>query len=331
MKGIAKALKEDREALFRNTSSKYGVAEAIVEKDFWVCWTLMYLFEESPWKDGLSFKGGTSLSKGFGLIERFSEDIDLVLNWQLLGCSSQEAWKKRSNRKQGIFNAEINRKASQFLGVEVLTKMKEDFKSRFNEEFDLYIDQDDPQTICFVYPQSYKDEAILSLIRLEIGPLAAWTPSSKIPIASYAAEAYPNVFTKPSVDILTVTPERTFWEKITILHKEAFRTNGNVPKRYSRHYYDVYCLASSDVKGAAFSNQDMLDEVVAFKKKFYPSNTARYDLAKPGTMKLVPSEENWDKLREDYRKMESMIYGKRPGFEKLMEVIMQLQIEINAL
>lgn len=82
----------DRKALFQNTAAKMGLTEAIVEKDYWVCFMLDYLFQCCKWKDSIAFKGGTSLSKAYGLIERFSEDIDLILDWRVLGYEKDEPW-----------------------------------------------------------------------------------------------------------------------------------------------------------------------------------------------------------------------------------------------
>jgi len=104
MRKIANLPIKDRESLFRNTAHKIGMTEAIVEKDFWVCWTLDYLFHRCKWKKYLAFKGGTSLTKSYGLIERFSEDIDLILDWRVLGYSKDEPWQYRSNSKQDYFN-----------------------------------------------------------------------------------------------------------------------------------------------------------------------------------------------------------------------------------
>ena len=96
---------------FITPQQKTGLHDAIVEKDFWVCLTLDYLFHRSPWKKAVTFKGGTSLSKGYHLISRFSEDIDLILDWRVLGYGVNEPWEKRSNTKQDAFNKEANRKA----------------------------------------------------------------------------------------------------------------------------------------------------------------------------------------------------------------------------
>ena len=106
MRNVARLPESDRRELFRNTADKMGLNDAIVEKDFWVCFTLDYLFHRCPWKDAITFKGGTSLSKAFNLISRFSEDIDLILDWRVLGYGGDEPWGKRSNTKQDAFNKE---------------------------------------------------------------------------------------------------------------------------------------------------------------------------------------------------------------------------------
>ena len=115
MRNIARLSDNDRRELFRNTADKMGLNDAIVEKDFWVCFTLDYLFHRCPWKDAITFKGGTSLSKAFNLISRFSEDIDLILDWRVLGYGGDEPWGKRSNTKQDAFNKEANARAEVFL------------------------------------------------------------------------------------------------------------------------------------------------------------------------------------------------------------------------
>ena len=92
-----------------------GLNDTVVEKDFWVCFTLDYLFHRSPWMDFITFKGGTSLSKAFNLISRFSEDIDLILDWRILGYGKDEPWEQRSNTKQDAFNKEANIRAEIFL------------------------------------------------------------------------------------------------------------------------------------------------------------------------------------------------------------------------
>lgn len=329
MNRIAKLSRQEREELFIVTAREIGLPEAMVEKDFWVCWTLDYLFHASPWAKHLALKGGTSLSKCYGLIQRFSEDIDLILDWRLLGYEKAEPWGDRSRTKQDKFNKEANARTEVFLRNVFLPQVQADFAELLGDEFSLYIDAADPQTVCFAYPRIFGEAAILPIVRMEIGALAAWTPTHETTVTPYAAERYPQVFAAPSTRVLTVAAERTFWEKATILHKEAFRTNGRVPPRYSRHYYDLYCMDKSPVKAAALADLDLLERVVRFKDRFYPAGPAHYELAKPGTLRLMPPEECISTLREDYEHMRNMIFGDQPGFEEIMECMERLQEEIR--
>ena len=331
MKKVANLSRADREELFLVTARERALPEAVIEKDFWACWTLDYLFHDSPWKEHLAFKGGTSLSKCFNLIQRFSEDIDLILDWRLVGCGKDEPWAERSKNKQDKFNKAVNARTEVFLAEDFVPKLEEDFRALFSDDFQISIDSADPQTVCFAYPRLFSEGAILPIIRLEIGALAAWTPTQEATVTSFAAEQYPQVLEEPSTSLRTVAPERTFWEKVTILHKEAFRTNGKIPPRYSRHYYDLWCMAQSPVKDAAFQDLDLLRQVVAFKDRFYPAGSAHYELAKPGTMRLMPPDDCLPALRTDYEHMKNMIFGEKPEFEEILNTTNKISSDINRL
>lgn len=332
MRNIAKINENDRNALFKNTAAKMGLTEAIIEKDFWVCFMLDYLFHRCKWKDNIAFKGGTSLSKAYGLIERFSEDIDLILDWRVLGYGINEPWEERSNTKQDIFNKEANSRTEVFLKETFMPAIAADLEKEISAPIECYIEESDPQTVVLAYRHSFEDSAILPVIRLEIGALAAWTPAAIKPITPYAAEYYGRLFSQPSTDILTVLPERTFWEKVTILHREANRPEDKpFPARYSRHYYDLYRMAASPVKDAAFANLELLERVVKFKEKFYRCPWAKYEDAKPGTMKLMPPERNLQALQNDYAHMQNMIFGEKSDFGDILSTIKVLETEINAL
>ena len=331
MKNISTLPASEREILFRNTAEKTGLTEAIIEKDFWVCWTLDYLFHDSRWKEHLAFKGVTSLSKCYDLIHRFSEDIDLILDWRLVGCERDEPWAERSKNQQDKYNKAVDARTVTFLAETFAPQLEADFRSRLKDDYVISIDPDDPQTVSFAYPRLFSEGAILPLIRLEIGALAAWTPTQEAVITPFAAEQYPQIFQQPSTSLRTVSAERTFWEKVTILHKEAFRTNGKVPPRYSRHYYDLWCMEQSPVKAAAYADLDLLRQVVAFKDRFYPAGSAHYDLAKPGTMRLMPPEDCRAALREDYDHMKNMIFGEKPEFDVILSAAQKMEDEINSL
>lgn len=330
MINIAKISDKEREALFRNTASKLGLSEAIIEKDFWVCYMLDYLFHRCKWMDNLAFKGGTSLSKVYGLIERFSEDIDLILDWRVLGYGVNEPWENRSNTKQDLFNKEANTRAEKFLQDEFLPQITNDLKGEIGIDIDCHIDESDGQTVIFAYPHTFADSSILQEIRLEVGALAAWTPAKWQLITSYAAQQYGRLFSQPSTQVLTVLPERTFWEKATILHREAFRSrDSKLPQRYSRHYYDLYCMAKLPVKDNALKDKDLLKRVAEFKDKFYRCPWAHYEFARCGTMKLMPPEHNLSALYADYEHMLNMIFGNKPSFDEILQSIKKLEEEIN--
>jgi hypothetical protein len=332
MRNAARLPAADRRALFTNASSKAGMTVAIIEKDFWVCWTLDYLFHRCKWSRELAFKGGTSLSKAFQLIERFSEDIDLILDWRVLGYGAEEPWEQRSKTKQDQFNKEAGKRTVDFLRNEFIPRVKADMAAELGIAIVVETDDADGQTVLFTYPQEFSDQALMQEIRLEIGTLAVWSPSAHKEIKPYAAEYYGHLFSAPSTSILTVLPERTFWEKATILHHEANRPTGSImPQRYSRHYYDMFCMFKSWVKDSAFADLDLLRQVVEFKSKFYPRPWARYDDAKPGSLKLTPPKHCLKDLEEDYGHMMGMIFGKKPGFRELLEGIQALEIEINSL
>ena len=330
MRSVAKLPDSDRRDLFRNTANKMGLHDAIVEKDFWVCFTLDYLFHRSPWKDAITFKGGISLSKAYHLIDRFSEDIDLILDWRVLGYSIEEPWEERSNTKQDMFNKEANSRAEVFLEETFCPAVKTGLSEELGSEANIFVDENDKQTVIFAYPNLFEDMSILKTIRLEIGALAAWTPSNVVSIESYAAHYYPDVFTRKTTDILTVAPERTFWEKATILHHEANRPEHlTMPKRYSRHYYDLYRMSATMVKASALAELDLLKKVVDFKNKFYPRSWAKYNEAMKGALKLVPKDYRLPALLADYESMKDMLYGDIPDFETIIKALKDLEKEIN--
>ena len=333
MREVARRKPDDLRALFDNVSAKRGLSAAIVEKDFWVCWLLNYLFGLSPWKKQMAFKGGTSLSKAYGLIERFSEDVDLILDWRLLGYGAAEPWKARSNTQQDLFNEQANARSAEFLKSRFVPRLADNLAEALGHPSDVRMDEDEPNTVLFHYPQSFEDRSILRAIRLECGCLAAWTPAQVRPIRPYAAEVYPHLFSHPECSVLTVEAERTFWEKATILHREAMRTErqGPIPQRYSRHYYDLWCMCRSGTKEGALARLPLLAEVVAFKRKFYRCSWARYEEATPRSIRLVPPESAWPALESDYAHMQNMIFGPRPAFREILDVLKALETELHAL
>lgn len=329
MSKLLKISSEELELVIQNTSDKLSMSKAIVEKDLWVCMILKYLFENFKYKDAIVFKGGTSLSKVYKLIERFSEDIDLALDWKVLGYKSEEPYKDRSNTKQLKFNDKLNEDTKVFLRDEFLPVLENDFKDALKgKDYKFYIDEFDGQTICFDYPKNHKDSSIIQVIRLEIGSLAEPIPASRRKIKTYIEEVYPEVFDE-NIQVVAVDSLRTFYEKITILHREANRVNGNYPTRYSRHFYDVYKILLTDIKEKSFDNLDLLKAVIEFKKKFYACNWAKYDDIMEGNIKLIPSDEALEIFSKDYDSMKNMIFGEKISFDRIISSIREYEIELN--
>jgi hypothetical protein len=235
-----------------------------------------------------------------------------------------------SNSKQDKFNKEMNSLAADYIAKTFCPQL--DTLVR-NEEIGLSatVDETDRHVVNIRYPAAFSESYIRPEVRLEIGPLASWVPSSRHTIKPYAYDVLPKVFESPTCEVVAIAAERTFWEKATILHQEAHRPS-LIPPRSSRHYYDLYKLALSPTRDTAFSQADLLTDVIEFKQRFYPSTWSRYDLAVPGTLKLLPARA--DKLKDlerDYQEMQVMLFGERPPFSAITEKLQELEFQINAL
>ena len=237
----------------------------------------------------------------------------------------------RSNTQQDKFSESSEKKTILLLEESFIPMLQIGISAEIGEAANVFLEKAGEPTVNFAYPQIFTDVSILQVIRLEIGALASWSPTQDAVITPFAAEQYPQIFTHPDTVIRTAVPERTFWEKITILHREANRIRGDFPGRYSRHYYDLYQMSGSAVKTHAFQDLDLLKDVVAFKKKFYRCPWAKYEEAVPGSVKLIPSEQYFPELQKDYSKMKNMIYGIVPSFDQIIDGIRKLETEINLL
>ena len=301
------SLPESRRFLYvQQVADRMGLDPCAVEKDFWVVWVMEKLFRSPLLRDKIIFKGGTSLSKVFGLIRRFSDDINLILDWNEV--LKEDPNLERSKNKQDKFNKSVAVLSRDYIATVFLPEVVRVLNGVCSAE----VEEGAPDVINILYPSNFESGYLRPELRLEIGPLALWVPNSEYEIKSYVAETFPAVFDDPSCRVMAIKAERTFWEKATILHAEVFRPESkSLSLRYSRHYYDLVMMAADPrVKAAAFGDLNLLSTVVDFKTKFYPSSWAHYDLAVPGTFRLVPSEENLKSLASDYSRMQVMFLAK---------------------
>jgi len=318
------------------------VAPVIVEKDFWVCWTLRRLFELPFLRDHLIFKGGTTLSKVHGIIHRFSEDIDLTLDRAVFGYGDEKDPAVASSRKRREkMIADMATACADYVQNDIcqaLAAACDTALAQCDEKWNVQVDEGDPdaQTLLFIYPPAVTIDSstayIEPAVRLEFGSRGDPWPTACMDIQPYAAEHFPGVFVKPQVRVTALTAERTFWEKATILHQEFHRPETKLmPDRYSRHYYDLTMLARSSVRKSALQQLSLLETVVQHKKYFFRCGWASYDTAQPGTLRLLPPEERLKALRDDYKQMQVMMFRAPPPFDEIQKVLGGLEDEINAL
>ena len=301
------------------------ISQAMLEKDIWVTYVLERIFADRELSKMLRFKGGTSLSKAHGLIERFSEDVDLILDWtRFLDLGDPNA--ERSKTKQGAFNEKMNETAGRYVSGE----LREKLQSVLGDVCCVECDEIEPLNLHVVYPKSFDDPYLTPSFKLEIGPLASWVPCEPKAVSSLVAQFLPQMGLD-SFELPVIKAERTFWEKIEALHHEHYRPETKkAPRRFSRHYYDVYRMYHSPVYAEAKNNLPLLQDVVDFTRKFYPRSWAHFELCKPGTMLLQPSEHALPIMRADYQSMRSMIYGEYPSFDELLEALRELEADVNA-
>jgi hypothetical protein len=326
----------ERAELFAETADRKGLPETIIEKDFWVCWVLKQLFSIEALSGRLLFKGGTSLSKIFHAINRFSEDIDLAVDYAALGFTGEldprrEAISK--TRRAGIL-AEMMTACQQYIAGEFLdaltTRCQEVLGAA--ESWRVGVSAQDPNVVRFRYPTATAKGLayVVPQVVLELGTHAEFIPRDSFSIRSFAAEEFPNLFADGQVAVVALLAKRTFWEKATILHAEYHRPPEKpLPERYTRHYYDVALLAEGAIRAEALADMPLLAQVVRHKETFYPSAWARYDLARPGSLRLLPRTERVAAMERDYRNMGVMIFGEPPAFDKLMETLAGFEREIN--
>ena len=332
MKEVAKFEIKDRTELFQATAISMGMQPNVIEKDFWVCFMLDHLFHDCKYKDAFVFKGGTSLSKSYHVIKRFSEDIDLILDWRKIINDETNPWAERSKTKQDIFNKQINAEAAKFYKEELVPQLNVEMQEKLGNGEWISVDKKDKMVVNFYYPQIFEAEYLRFCVRLEIGPLAEWMPSHETTVIPFAAEKYPDIFLQKETSVLTIDVERTFWEKLTILHKIAnFPEGKTLPARYARHLYDVYNLGNSWVKDSAFDKKELLEKDIAFKKKFYYTKGAHYETATLSSIELLPKQAVLNALKEDYQAMRNMKYGNIPEFEEILKFLEKLQEEIHRL
>ena len=328
--------RDERNEIITECSARLGVPAVITEKDFWVCWMLGVLFQSS-FADSLVFKGGTSLSKAFGAINRFSEDIDLSVSTEFLELP--EPGDSRNQANKWMTNAEAVCTAAardKFLPElkQLISEPLEPLKTRPDHQWlEFLVDAaSNSPVILFHYPTTQPSgfEYLKRSVKLELGSLTEQRPIGKYPIKPWLADEFPQLFPEWDCEVVALEIERSFWEKATILHAEHHRPDDRpTPDRYSRHYADTAALAKHADGQRAVTLSGVRQKVVDWKARFFGSKWARYDLAVPGSFRLVPAEYRVDALRRDYQAMRDMYLTEPPSFDEIMTQLGELETQIN--
>ena len=343
MDKFAQRSARDRADLFRVVAVRRGLSASIIEKDFWVCWTLKQLFALNPPPAGLLFKGGTSLAKVFKVIERFSEDIDISVNRNDLGFGgdSDPATAKTGKQRQRRLDS-LTDTCRELIRDSLLPQLRSSFGSSLGKvageawTLNFADDATDQQTLAFRYPVSGTATStagpayIGPVVRLEIGARSDHWPASNGTVLPYVAEDFPAIFESPTCSVHVLAAERTFWEKATILHAwHHAPANKILRDRQSRHYYDLVRMYEHGIGREAMKDTELLLKVAAHKSVFFASASAQYAKARPGTLRLVPPESRFGELRRDYQNMREMIFGPVPTFEHILAVLDEMESAIN--
>ncbi len=324
----------ERKDFFEAAAGLRGISFQIIEKDFWVVWMLERLFAFGELKDHLTFKGGTSLSKVYGLIERFSEDVDVSIEKAFFGFADQKDPEKMvgTNKQKSALTA-LSAACADYVGTKLLSQLQSDIKNQLGSDkgWSIFVDPEDHQTLQFEYPsQTPKGGYIKPSVKIEVGARSEHWPAHEQGIQSYAKETLKEKVTEPAVIVKVLDAERTFWEKATILHQYAhLPADKKLPPRISRHYYDFFCLLGSLIKQKMGANVSLLDRVTVHKSIYYASAWAHYETAKVGTLVLVPSKKIREDLERDYKQMNEMFFGDVPEFENIIARIEKFETDFN--
>lgn len=337
MNAIATLPPNERRQIFTEAGARLGFAPFHVEKDFWVCWTLDCMFGSGVIGPHLAFRGGTSLSKGWQLIERFSEDIDLAINrnWAGGGAAiefdedaiSTSERERRYKRLRDQCRQVIHEVIAPYLR-QCLAVISDQNGERVITES---IARDrDPFVIRLEYPSSGltpPDDYFQSVVKIELSGRAEDSPAEPRLIAPYVSELFPNLFENATHAIPCILPQRTFWEKAALLHEQHTNPKSVEPaNRQSRHLYDLHRLwTAGNLQGSITAQDPMFREVMTHRNDFFRYGWVQHLELSPSDLQLIPAGGRVSAWMADFTKMQSMFFGVPPSFEEVLETVRTIQ------
>jgi hypothetical protein len=302
---FAKFPLDERTPYLQEVANRRGLSLLVVEKDFWVCLILRLLFTESGLADKIVFKGGTSLSKVFNIIKRFSEDIDISIDPDWLGfggddrpdaAESRSQFDKRWEKLNKACAAVVEEKIQSSLELAIKEVIGPSATGQTHLTFKLE-EQTQSPLLTFRYPTNEPASPgyIHPQVKLELGSLTDQRPIGNYNITPWIAEEFPGMFKESECRVVALEAERTFWEKATILHTEYHRPREKpMRNRLSRDCYDLCCMAKHGSGRRALADLALLQRVVEHKRIYFYSSWASYD-----TAPAVPTGSTGEAVLED--------------------------------
>lgn len=329
---------DDRQLALDDAALRRGTDPVILEKDFWVSWLLGLLFTLPDIAPHLVFKGGTSLSKVFGVIDRFSEDIDLCLVPEFVGADAAGFDELTSRVKRDAAVLEMQRLCADKAQTVVLPLLEQAIAQHLGASpagawlrYELEADAKSP-IIYFGYPSGQRGgfAYLAREVKLELGTLTDQQPTEVHPVRPLLADAFPALFKDWACSVRALALRRTFWEKATILHAEFHRPpDSATPDRYARHYFDMVKLLGHPQASVFLGDATQCARVVDWKSRVFARGWARYDLAQPGTFRLLPAAARQAALAQDYATMRPMFMSEPPPFAALMQTLAAAENTLN--
>jgi Nucleotidyl transferase AbiEii toxin, Type IV TA system len=333
-------LSPERRALaFSQTAARMSASPVMVEKDFWVCWLLGLLFGDAELAPHLVFKGGTSLSKVYGVIDRFSEDIDLSMSPAFLGADESvfDWMKSRSQRDAAL--AHMQARCSEQTRQVLMPRLEQAIVDHLGQQkagTPWLRFEDDPvvrsPVVHFEYPTAAAPgfDYLRREVKLELGSLTDQRPTEQHPVRAWVVDDFPAAFVDWNCRVTALELQRTFWEKATILHAEHHRpVDQAMPDRYARHYSDMVRLLAHPSAPAMVADHATCARVVKWKGLVFARQSARYDLAKPGTFRLIPADGRVAALARDYAQMRAMFIAPPADFSTVLAQLAAAERSIN--
>lgn len=340
MRNFARLTPLERRLYFEQAAARLNLTPQILEKDFWVCWTLNELFNHPEVGPHLTFKGGTSLSKVFKVIERFSEDIDVTINREHLGFGGDNDPENAKTKTQlGKRLKGLKAACAAYVGGKLTEQLKETFERSLLAPGSFILKPDpadkDKQSLLFQYPSCWDSDVaayIHPAVKLEFGARSDTWPNQPGTVTPYVAEQFPAFFGTPSCTVQALAVERTFLEKACLLHEENFRPGSEpIKPRMSRHYFDLYRLINSGVAVRAIADLSLFSRVVEHRSVFFAYPWVDYSTFEPGFLRLIPTSDRLPEWESDYVKMTEMFFTPAPPFSDVLNVCKGFQQHFNLL